>query len=52
MNRPKLHFLLIHIFPSLDAISALNVSKQSHLDAEIHMFKVSALGLEGFEFFP
>lgn len=40
MNKLKLCFLLIHTFPSLDAISVFNVTKQSQVDAEIHMLKV------------
>ena len=47
-----LRFLLIHTFPSLDAISVFNVTKQSQVDAEIHMLKVLPLRLEGLEFFP
>lgn len=52
MNKLTLCFLLIHTFPSLDAISVFNVTKQSQVDAEIHMLKVLPLRLEGLEFFP
>lgn len=52
MNKLTLRFLLIHTFPSLDAISVFNVTKQSQVDAEIHMLKVLPLRLEGLEFFP
>ena len=40
MKKLKLCFLLIHTFPSLDAISVFNMTKQSQVDAEIHMLKV------------
>lgn len=52
INKLTLRFLLIHTFPSLDAISVFNVTKQSQVDAEIHMLKVLPLRLEGLEFFP
>ena len=52
MNKLKLCFLLIHTFPSLDAISVFNVTKQSQVDAEMHMLKVLPLRVEGLEFFP
>lgn len=52
MNKLKLCFLLIHTFPSLDAISVFNVTKQFQVDAEMHMLKVLPLRVEGLEFFP